>query len=149
MRGIKVSKVTKSFGKKSILENVSTFFKPCTIYGLLGRNGVGKSTTLKVLSGMIQPQSGSVVIDDGARAALHSRGGSLLPVGVTRVNGTFSRGDVIAVKDEDGVLIARGITSYSSQEAELTRGMKLDMVGRVVPALAGVALIHRDELLVF
>ena len=68
---------------------------------------------------------------------------------VTRVNGTFSRGDVIAVKDEDGVLIARGITSYSSQEAELTRGMKLEMVGRVVPSLAGVALIHRDELLVF
>ena len=70
-------------------------------------------------------------------------------MGVTRVNGTFSRGDVIAVKDEDGVLIARGITSYSSQEAELTRGMKLEMVGRVVPSLAGVALIHRDELLVF
>ena len=103
----------------------------------------------KLWIGFAGHDCGSVVIDDGARAALHSRGGSLLPVGVTRVNGTFSRGDVIAVKDEDGVLIARGITSYSSQEAELTRGMKLDMVGRVVPSLAGVALIHRDELLVF
>jgi glutamate 5-kinase len=92
---------------------------------------------------------GSVVIDDGAVAALHSKGGSLLPVGVTDVSGTFSRGDIIAVRDKDGVLIARGISAYSSQEADLTRGMKLDMVGRVVPSLAGVALIHRDELLVF
>ena len=103
----------------------------------------------KLWIGFAGHDCGSVVIDEGARAALHCGGGSLLPVGVTHVSGTFSRGDIIAVKDADGALIARGITSYSSQEAELTRGMKLDMVGRVVPSLAGVALIHRDELLVF
>ncbi len=103
----------------------------------------------KLWIGFAGHDCGSVVIDEGARAALHSGGGSLLPVGVTRVSGTFARGDIIAVKDADGALIARGITAYSSQEAELTRGMKLDMVGRVVPSLAGVALIHRDELLVF
>lgn len=103
----------------------------------------------KLWIGFAGHDCGSVVIDEGARAALHSGGGSLLPVGVTRVTGTFSRGDIVAVRDEDGSLIARGITAYSSQEAELTRGMKLDMVGRVVPSLSGVALIHRDELLVF
>lgn len=103
----------------------------------------------KLWIGYAAHDCGSVVIDDGAVCALHSKGGSLLPVGVTDVTGTFARGDIIAVKDKDGALIARGISAYSSQEAELTRGMRLDMVGRVVPSLAGVALIHRDELLVF
>lgn len=93
--------------------------------------------------------AGSVSIDDGAREALHARGGSLLPVGVTGVSGTFARGDVIAVLDAQGTLVGRGITRYSSEEAELTRGMRLDMVARVAPALSGVPLVHRDELFVF
>ena len=92
---------------------------------------------------------GSVVIDDGARVALHARGGSLLPVGVTSVEGTFARGDIIAVWDSQRTLVGRGITRYSSQEAELTRGMRLDMVARVLPDLADTPLIHRDELIVF
>ena len=63
MRGIKVSKVTKSFGQKSVLENVSTFFKPCTIYGLLGRNGVGKSTLIHLISGRIFADKGEITLD--------------------------------------------------------------------------------------
>ena len=103
----------------------------------------------KLWIGFAGYDAGCVVIDDGARDALHERGGSLLPVGVVRVEGTFSRGDVVAVRDVQGTLVARGITAYSSEEAELTHGMRLDLVGRVVPALAGAPLIHRDELLVF
>ncbi len=93
--------------------------------------------------------AGCVVIDDGAREALHGRGGSLLPVGVTSVRGTFSRGEVIAVRDAQGTLIGRGIARYSSREVELVRGMRLDMVARVIPELASTPLIHRDELVVF
>lgn len=103
----------------------------------------------KLWIGFAGHDAGCVEIDDGARDALHERGGSLLPVGVVRVEGTFSRGDVVAVRDAEGTLVARGITAYTSDEAELTRGMRLDLVGRVVPALAGTPLIHRDELLVF
>ena len=103
----------------------------------------------KLWIGFAGHDAGCVVVDDGARDALHSKGGSLLPVGVVRVDGTFSRGDVVAVRDLQGTLVARGITAYSSQDAELTRGMRLDLVGRVAPALAGTPLIHRDELLVF
>ncbi len=103
----------------------------------------------KLWIGFAGHDAGSVVIDDGAREALHARGGSLLPVGVVRVDGTFDRGDVIAVHDLQGGLVARGITRYSSSEADLARGMRLEMVGRVVPSLADMPLIHRDELLVF
>ena len=103
----------------------------------------------KLWIGFASRDCGCVVIDDGARDALHERGGSLLPVGVVRVEGPFSRGDVIAVRDSQGSLVARGKAGYSSDEAELTRGMRLDMVGRVIPSLAGVPLVHRDEMIVF
>ena len=63
MRGIKVSEVTKFFGKKPVLENVSTFFKSCTIYGLLGRNGVGKSTLINLVSGRIFADKGEITLD--------------------------------------------------------------------------------------
>lgn len=103
----------------------------------------------KLWIGFAGHDAGCVVIDDGARDALHVKGGSLLPVGVVRVEGTFASGDIVAVRDLQGTLVARGITGYSSEEAELTRGMRLDLVGRVVPSLAGTPLVHRDEMVVF
>ena len=111
--------------------------------------GGPRESSRKLWIGYAGHDSGCVVVDDGARDALHSKGGSLLPVGVVRVEGTFKRGDVIAVRDLQGTLVARGISGYSSEDAELTRGMRLDLVGRVAPALAGTPLIHRDELVVF
>jgi len=111
--------------------------------------GGPRESSRKLWIGFAGHDAGCVVVDDGARDALHSKGGSLLPVGVVRVEGTFKRGDVIAVRDLQGSLVARGISGYSSEDAELTRGMRLDLVGRVAPALAGTPLIHRDELIVF
>lgn len=115
----------------------------------LPHTGGACESARKLWIGFAGHDAGSVVIDDGAREALHARGGSLLPVGVVRVDGSFDRGDVIAVYDLQGGLVARGITRYSSSEADLARGMRLEMVGRVVPSLADAPLIHRDELLVF
>jgi glutamate 5-kinase len=103
----------------------------------------------KLWIGYAGHDAGSVTVDDGARDALHARGGSLLPVGVVAVEGRFDRGDIVAVYDRQGTLVARGVAGYTSDEARLTMGMRLDMVARVVPALAGVPLVHRDELLVF
>lgn len=107
-----------------------------------------RESARKLWIGFAGHDAGCVEVDDGAREALHA-GGSLLPVGVTGVQGRFSRGDVVAVRDGQGTLVARGIVSYSSDEAELARGMRLDLVGRVIPALAGTPLIHRDEMVVF
>ena len=53
------------------------------------------------------------------------------------------------MRDAQGTLIGRGIARYSSREVELVRGMRLDMVARVIPELASTPLIHRDELVVF
>lgn len=62
---------------------------------------------------------GSVTVDPGAASKLREDGKSLLPVGMTAVQGDFSRGDVIAVRDADGAEIARGLANYSSSEARL------------------------------
>ena len=62
---------------------------------------------------------GSVTVDAGAASKVRDEGKSLLPIGMTRVDGEFSRGDVIAVRDAGGAEIARGLANYSSSEARL------------------------------
>ena len=62
---------------------------------------------------------GAVVVDAGAAAKVRDEGKSLLPIGMVRVEGEFSRGDVIGVRDPSGLEIARGLANYSSAEARL------------------------------
>lgn len=62
---------------------------------------------------------GSVTVDAGAASKVRDEGKSLLPIGMTGVDGDFARGDVIAVKDALGVELARGLANYSSSEARL------------------------------
>lgn len=67
--------------------------------------------------------SGSVNVDAGAEQALLHKNGSLLPVGVVRVNGHFHRGELIAVLNESGAEIARGLANYSSAETAKNRAL--------------------------
>lgn len=62
---------------------------------------------------------GSVTVDAGAASKVREEGKSLLPIGMTAVEGDFSRGDVIAIKNASGAEIARGLANYSSAEARL------------------------------
>src|SRR5438552_2575961 len=64
-----------------------------------------------------QPQ-GCLVVDAGARQAVQSKGRSLLPIGVVQVTGTFGKGDVVVLADTEGVEFARGLTNYSSADAD-------------------------------
>ncbi|HOV14449.1 MAG TPA: ATP-binding cassette domain-containing protein [Spirochaetota bacterium] len=67
---ISTSEVTIRFGKRILFENVTIKFTPGNCYGLIGANGSGKSTFLKVLSGEIEADSGEVIIDKGERIAV-------------------------------------------------------------------------------
>ncbi|WP_411823560.1 ABC-F family ATPase [Leptospira sp. 'Mane'] len=60
---ISATNVTVSFGKKPLFENVSIKFKPGCRYGLIGANGSGKSTFMKVLAGILQPSNGAIAVD--------------------------------------------------------------------------------------
>lgn len=64
---ISVNNVTLRLGKRALFEDVNIKFTPGNCYGLIGANGAGKSTFLKILSGQIEPTNGEVVISDGER----------------------------------------------------------------------------------
>jgi glutamate 5-kinase len=89
--------------------------------------------------------AGSVTVDAGAARAL-AQGKSLLPAGVTAVEGKFERGDTIAIKRGDGTIIAKGITGYNAVEATKIRGKQSDAVEAILGYAHRATLIHRDDL---
>ncbi len=89
---------------------------------------------------------GSVTVDDGAAAKLRDEGKSLLPIGMTAVEGEFSRGDVIAVREHSGVEIARGLANYSSFEARLLCRKASSEIERLLGYVAEPEMLHRDNL---
>ena len=91
---------------------------------------------------------GSLRIDAGARRALVEQGKSLLPVGVTAVEGEFGKGDVVSICDAAGVEIARGLTNYSSEDAIRLRGKPTDQIASLLGSVPYPELVHRDNLVV-
>ena len=89
---------------------------------------------------------GAVVVDDGAAAKLRSEGKSLLPIGMTIVEGDFSRGDVIAVRDVAGSEIARGLANYASAEARLLCRKPSAEFQNLLGYMAEPEMVHRDNL---
>jgi glutamate 5-kinase len=89
---------------------------------------------------------GAVTVDAGAAAKLREEGKSLLPIGMTAVEGEFSRGDVIAVRDESGVEIARGLANYASAEARLLCRKPSSEFEKLLGYAAEPEMLHRDNL---
>lgn len=89
---------------------------------------------------------GSVVVDAGAVGKIVGEGKSLLPIGMTAVEGDFSRGDVIAVRGPDGAEIARGLANYASPEARLICRKSSGDFERLLGYAAEPEMIHRDNL---
>ena len=94
--------------------------------------------------GAIAP-TGSITIDDGAKEAL-LKGKSLLPAGVKAVEGNFDRGDAVIVKDSSGKKIAKGLVSYSSEDANKIIGQKSGNIEQILGFIGRNSLIHRDDL---
>ncbi|WP_206355543.1 glutamate 5-kinase [Vibrio maerlii] len=92
--------------------------------------------------------AGDIVIDDGATNAVINKGSSLLAKGVVRVSGEFSRGGVIRVLNAQGKLIARGISSYSSQDLAKISGKHSKDITDILGYDYGSEVIHRDDLVV-
>jgi glutamate 5-kinase len=89
---------------------------------------------------------GAVVVDAGAAAKVRDEGKSLLPIGMVQVEGDFSRGDVIAVRDPAGVEIARGLANYSSAEARLICRKPSSEFEALLGYAAEPEMLHRDNL---
>jgi len=96
------------------------------------------------IQGALKP-IGRLTVDEGAAKALLA-GKSLLPAGVTKVQGEFERGDAVVVADAAGTELARGLSAYSAADAQVIKGHK----SREIEALLGYRgrdeMIHRDDL---
>jgi glutamate 5-kinase len=91
---------------------------------------------------------GAVSVDQGAADKLQEEGKSLLPIGMTGVEGNFSRGDVIAVRNPQGREIARGLANYASAEARLLCRKSSAEFERLLGYSAESEMIHRDNMIV-
>jgi glutamate 5-kinase len=119
-------------------------------------NGKGKGTyfptTQSNLSmkkqwvGFHSPTRGTIVIDEGAVHALLKQNRSLLPAGVKQSTGDFHPGDVVAVTNDDGQIIGRGIVNYTSQQLLEAAGLSTEEVIQKLD-VARIEVIHRDEWL--
>ena len=101
-------------------------------------------TARKGWIGSMKPQ-GRLVLDAGAVRAMRA-GKSLLPAGVTRVTGTFGRGEPVAIVTLAGRKLGQGLTRYTSAEAGQITGLKSEEIEPVLGYPARAALIHRDDL---
>jgi glutamate 5-kinase len=90
---------------------------------------------------------GSVTVDAGAAHKVLTEGKSLLPIGMTGVAGEFSRGDVIAIRDEQGAEIARGLANYASAEARLLCRKPSHEYEALLGYTAEPEMVHRDNLI--
>ncbi|WP_341760702.1 glutamate 5-kinase [Candidatus Endowatersipora endosymbiont of Watersipora subatra] len=98
------------------------------------------------ISGQLETKGG-LTVDQGAVRALEN-GKSLLPTGVIDIEGSFSRGDIIAIYASNGVRIAQGLAGYDSRSAKLIMGYKSEELSQIL----GLGyegrneIVHRDNL---
>ncbi len=88
---------------------------------------------------------GALTLDAGATAAL-SRGKSLLPAGVTKVSGTFGRGEPVEILDPTGRALGQGLTRYTAPEATAIKGQKSTEIETILGYPGRSTLIHRDDM---
>ena len=120
---------------KLLKENICTWFLP-------------KVSTLDARKKWIISSirsNGKIYIDNGALRALRN-GKSLLSAGITKVEGTFSKGDNILIVDNDGKESARGLTSFSSEEINKIKGLKSDQIEKILGYSSKSEIVHRDDM---
>ena len=103
-----------------------------------------KTARKRWIAGSLKP-TGTLVVDAGALAALKS-GRSLLPAGITKVEGKFERGDAVIVADAQGNEVARGLVAYSARDAKHIMGHKSREIADLLGYRGRDEMIHRDDL---
>jgi glutamate 5-kinase len=115
---------------------------PCTWFAAQGDPQAARKRWIAAM----KPR-GKLVVDAGAEAALRA-GKSLLPAGVTAVEGEFGRGEAIAIHTPEGHALGLGLVRYTSEEARLIRGHRSGDIEAVLGYPGRAALIHRDDMVI-
>jgi len=96
------------------------------------------------IAGTLEPK-GAVIVDSGAADAL-TRGKSLLPAGVTRIEGAFERGDAVVIRNGEGAELGRGLAAYDHDDARRIIGRKSSELPEILGYRGDPELIHRDDM---
>ncbi len=96
------------------------------------------------IAGSLEPR-GTLHVDAGAARAL-AGGASLLPVGVSRIEGEFARGDAVLIRDPAGTLLGRGLVAYDAAEAALVLGKASRDIAAILGYPGRAEMIHRDDM---
>ena len=141
-----ISMVIANSRKKDVLtgitggRDIGTFFKPST---------ARKVKSIKKWIAFGVRTRGSITIDRGAEDAVVKKGKSILPVGITELEGKFSRGDTLKVFSASGILIAKGISNFSDEEIKKIMGLNEKSILPAHGQSFCGEVIHRDCLVVF
>ena len=103
-----------------------------------------KTARKRWIAGALSP-AGSLTLDPGAEKALGA-GKSLLPAGITAVEGNFQRGDAVIVKAADGRELGRGLVAYSADDAKRIIGYKTSEIESLLGYRGRDEMIHRDDM---
>ncbi len=103
-----------------------------------------KTARKRWIASALKP-AGTIIVDDGAVKALNS-GKSLLPAGITDIQGAFQRGDAVAVAATDGREVARGISAYSADDGRRIMGNKTSEIETILGYRGRDEMVHRDDL---
>lgn len=111
--------------------------------------GVGESLPAwKRWIGYSVTPRGRLTLDAGAQRAISQRGKSLLPIGVTEVQGEFQKGELVSLVDPNGAEFARGLTNYNSHDVRRIAGKRSEQVATVMGKMKYEEVIHVDNLVV-
>ncbi len=113
----------------------------CSLFAASGTPVTARKTWI---AGSLE-QRGTLHVDAGAARALRG-GASLLPVGVARIEGEFSRGDAVLIRDPDGQVLGRGLVAYDASEAALVLGKASRDIEAVLGYPGRAEMIHRDDM---
>lgn len=118
-------------------EEIGTYFPAPRRRVPLRKRWIGQSTRAK----------GKIVVDEGARKALVSRGASLLASGIVDVKGHFSAGAAVDILGPDQKVVARGLASYSAEEIRKIRGKRAAQIVTILGYNYRDEVVHRDDLM--
>lgn len=93
----------------------------------------------------VEPK-GQFQLDEGACRAVREHGRSLLAAGVTRIQGSFGKGEVVALLDPSGTEFARGLTNYDSRDSQQIAGKRSEEISQLLGHTPYTEMIHRDNL---
>ena len=151
---VQAAKKTMSFGIPTLVVNgldekvIEKIFAAKEV-GTLFWSGKGKIRDRKHWIAHTLKSAGTLTLDEGARKALMERGKSLLPAGLLEVQGNFEFGAALALLDESGKEIGRGLVNYNSRDLESIKGLKTPAVRSLMGKSFYAEVIHRDDLVIF